>query len=94
MKKLTDNEIIRIIKEEWSKKIAALSEDVDLMFKAKVDGEEINPISSGLKVKSKKTGITYTVEEVGPDSVRLLSPDGDDALMINGKDLEDNYELD
>jgi hypothetical protein len=94
MKTLKDDDIIRLMREVWSEKVKALSEEIDLVLKTKVDGEEKNPISSGLKVKSKESGILYTVEEVGPDSVRLVSPDGEETLMVNGKDLEEKYELD
>lgn len=94
MKTLKDDDIIRLMREVWSEKVRALSEEIDLVFKTKVGKDQKNPISSGLKVKSRETGILYTVEEVGPDSVRLLSPDGEETLMVNGKDLEEKYELD
>ena len=94
MKTLKDDDIIRLMREVWSEKVRALSEEIDLVFKTKVGSKEKNPLSSGLKVKSKETGILYTVDEVGPDSVRLVSPDGEETLMVNGKDLEEKYELD
>lgn len=93
-KQLTEQEVIRIMREEWDRKVKKLSEEIDLMLKSKVGSKSKDIISKDLKIKSKKNGILYTVEEVGPDSVRLKSPDGEETLIVNGKDLEKNYELD
>lgn len=53
MKKLNEADLIRIMKEEWQAKVKALSEEVDLAFTSKVDGEEKMVLSPELKVRNK-----------------------------------------
>jgi len=53
MKKQTDEQIIRQLREEWEAKIAALKETVDIMFNTSVDGSEASVISPGLKLRNK-----------------------------------------
>jgi hypothetical protein len=93
MKTIKEEDIIRLIREEWNAKIAALTEDVDLVFKSKVDGESKEVISKDLKVRHKKSQILYTVVSVGPQDAILKTPEGDE-FLINKDTLEDEYELD
>ena len=69
MKNLTEEDIIRVMREELHTKVASLTEEVDLTFKAKVDGKDkevIGPINydnikiifNNKKLKDKKN-ITY-----------------------------------
>lgn len=53
MKELNEQDIILVMREEWSKKVKSLMENVNLVYRAKLDGHEINPLSSGLKVRAK-----------------------------------------
>ena len=93
MKKLQEEDILRIMREEWNAKISALSEEVDLTFKAKVDGENKEIISQELKVRHKKSQILYTVDSIGPRDVILMTPEGEKFLLDKDK-FEDEYELD
>jgi cell division protein YceG involved in septum cleavage len=93
MKILNEQEIIRIMKEEWEAKVKSLSEKVDLILKTKVDGKEINPIDSDLKVRHKKSQILYTVDSVSPQDVILVTPEGE-KFMISAEELEKDYESD
>jgi hypothetical protein len=93
MKILKEEDIIHVMREEWQKKVKSLSEDVDLLLKAKVDGKEINPVDTQLKVRHKKSQILYTVDSVSPQDVVLVTPEGEQ-FMISGAELEDDYELD
>lgn len=54
MKNLSDDEIIRVIREEWKRKLKKLSETIDLSISTKVGGKEKDVISQGLKVKRKE----------------------------------------
>ena len=92
MNNFKGEDVIRLMKEEWTKKVKLLSEEVDLMLKAKVDNKEVNPISSDLKVVHKKSQILYTLDSIGPDDAVLVAPEGD-KFMISSKELEDDYEL-
>ena len=52
MKKLTEAQIIKIMREEWNARIKKLCEDVDLAVQTNVDGSEKEVISPGLKVRN------------------------------------------
>lgn len=52
MKKLTEKDILRFIKEEWAAKVAELEEVAEITATTKVDGKKINIISVGLKLKN------------------------------------------
>ena len=93
MKKLQEEDILKIMREEWNAKVSALSEEVDITFKAKVDGENKEVISQDLKVRHKKSQILYTVSSVGPRDVILKTPEGEEFLLDKDK-FEDEYELD
>jgi len=94
MKTLTESDVLRIMREEWDKKIAQLSETIDVVMTAKVGkGKKETVISPELKVLHKKSGIRYTVDSVGPKDIILRTPEGE-TFLIDAKTLEDEYELD
>lgn len=93
MKKLQEEDIIRVMCEEWQAKVTALTEEVDLTFKAKVDGENKEVISQDLKVRHKKSQLLYTVVSVGPRDIILKTPEGEE-FLLDKEQLEDEYELD
>lgn len=93
MKTLQEKDVIRIMKEEWQAKLAALSEDVDITFDAKVDGKPKQVISTGLKLRHKKSLLLYTVASVGPKDIILTTPEGEN-FLLDKETLEQEYELD
>jgi len=93
MKKLEEEDIIQIMREEWAAKLQALSEAVDIVLKAKVDGKEKQVIDPDLKLRHKKTQFLYTVVSVGPRDAILKTPEGTD-FLVDKDTLEDEYELD
>lgn len=94
MKNLTEADVIRVMREEWDKKVAALSETVDIALSAKVGGGEEKPmLSPELKVMHKKSGIRYTVDSVGPRDIILRTPE-EDTFLVDKETLESEYELD
>lgn len=93
MKNLTEEDIIRVMREEWHTKVASLTEEVDLTFKAKVDGKDKEVISQDLKIRHKKSQLLYTVVSVGPRDIVLKTPEGEEFLLDKDQ-LEDEYELD
>jgi hypothetical protein len=89
-KKLTQKDVINLMKEEWDKKISSLLEtDDNLTMTAIINGKKQNVISAGLKVK--KDGLTYVVSAVNDKSVTLRRPDSKE-FTITSKELEDDYE--
>lgn len=94
MRTLQEADVIRIMREEWDRKVAALAETVDLTLNAKAkDGEEHPVISPELKVMHKKSGIRYTVDSVGPRDIILRTPE-DEKFLVDKETLEAEYELD
>lgn len=93
MKKLTEADIIRLMREEWDAKVARLTEQVDVVFKGKVDGKEKPLIDAGLKVRHKESQFLYTVDSVSPRDVVLKTPEGK-KFLVNKDELEKSYEID
>lgn len=91
MKKLDEKTLLRIFKEEWSAKLESAKSKLDVTFKK--DGEEINVIHKGLKVKHEESGFMYTVAKVEPDSVTLKSPEGK-LFTISNDEFENEYIVD
>jgi hypothetical protein len=95
MKTLQEDDILRIMREEWEKRLTLLSEEVDLAMNAKIpDKKEEQPVlSPELKVIHKTSGIRYTISSVGPRDVILRTPEGDN-FIVNADELENEYSLD
>lgn len=94
MKTLKDEDVIRLMREEWETARDALTEQIDMVMNSKVEGDDKEPvISPELKVKHKKSQIRYTVSSVGPRDIILRTPEGDE-FLIDKEELEQNYELD
>ena len=70
--KLTDREVIGLIREEYKKKVQEVFDELDVFVKLGSMGE-INVLSPGLKIREKKSGLLYTII-----SVKLDVDDGDD----------------
>ena len=93
MKKLTDADIVALIREEWDTKVSNLMEKAGVKVDAKIDGEKQPVISPDLKLVHKKSGIKYTVHSVGMDDVILTNPEGEQ-FIVDKHELEKEYELD
>jgi hypothetical protein len=94
MKTLKEEDVIRVMREEWNAGIAALTEQIDMVMNSKVDGDDKEPVlSPELKVKHKKSQIRYTVCSVGPRDLILRTPEGDQ-FLIDKETLENEYILD
>lgn len=92
---MNDSDIVRLMREEWAAGVKALREDVDMVMSSPIDkkGTEGAVLSPELKVRHKKSQIRYTVSSVGPSSVILRTPEGDD-FLVDKDELEKNYQLD
>jgi hypothetical protein len=94
MRELQQEDVIRIMREEWGKKVSALQETVDLAFSSKVNKDGEKPIlAPELKVMHRNSGIRYTVSSVGPRDIILRTPEGED-FLVDKETLEAEYELD
>lgn len=93
MKKLDNNDIMQMMREEWNAKVLALTEAVDAVLKGKIDGKEKTLLAPDLKLRHKKTQLLYTVVSVGPRDVVLRTPEGR-KFLLNSEEIEKDYELD
>ena len=93
MKKLKDADILQLMKEEWAAKLARLSEEVDAVFKGKVDGEEKTILSPDTKLKHKKSKLLYTLVSIGPRDAILKTPENKQ-FIVDKDTLEKEYAID
>jgi hypothetical protein len=95
MRTLKEEDIIRLMREEWARGVAALTEKVDMVLNAPVEkgGDELPVLSPQLKVRHKASQLRYTIASVGPRDVILLTPEGE-KFIVDGADFEDAYQLD
>lgn len=94
MKTLSEDDVIRIMREEWDKRVTALAETVDVAMTSSVDGDNEKLIlSPELKLRHKKSQIRYTIDSVGPRDVILRTPEGD-KFIVDAEELENSYQLD
>lgn len=82
-KPVQDITILRILREEWEARKAVLVEETKTNF---------NTVSPGLKLKSKTTGLLYTVSTISPGAVTITSPEGTPSMLSNDT-LEKEFEL-
>lgn len=94
MKKLTEADIVRIMGEEWDKRVQRLTEEINLVLNtdSDKDGEADKIVSPELKLFHKSSGILYTVNSVGPRDVILRTPEGE-SFIVDKDELEREYEL-
>lgn len=95
MRKLQEEDIIRLMREEWALGVKALAETVDMVMDSPVgdDKGEVPVLSPELKVRHKASQIRYTVKSVGPRDVILMTPEGED-FIVDGAEFENSYQLD
>lgn len=81
------------MREEWTKKVAALSEKVDIALTGKVAKSGEKPLlTPELKVIHKTSKLKYTIDSVSPRDVILRTPEGE-KFLVNGGELEKDYQL-
>lgn len=89
--KLDEQTILRIFKEEWGAKLESAKSKLDVSFKK--DGETVNVLSKGLKVRHLESNFLYTVVKVSQDGVTLKTPEGR-LFTISNDELESDYIVD
>lgn len=93
VKPLTEADVLRVMREEWQKKVDALAEQIDMVMNSKVGHDPKDVLSPELKVKHKSSQIRYTICSVGPRDVILRTPEGEN-FLVDKSTLEQEYELD
>ena len=95
MKTLTEADIIRIMREEWDKKVSTLCEGAVGVKITAPEAQEtgVPVVSPELKVRHKNSGIRYTISSVSPRDVILRTPEGKE-FLVDPVTFEDEYILD
>lgn len=90
MKKLTEADIIEVMKEEWNSKVKSMVET--LKVAAHIAGEKQPLLAPELKIKHKKSGMLYTIDSISMRDVVLRTPEGE-LMELDSKELESDYEI-
>jgi len=95
VKTLDESTVVRIMREEWNKRIDVLCQlheamTVDPPIEANGTDAKITP---GLKLVHKKSRLRYTVDSVSPTFVSLRAPEGD-TFVVDSDTLEKEYSID
>ena len=92
MSKLTDSEVVGLIREEYHRKVQEVVDELDAFVKLGSVGK-INILSPGLKIRERKSGLLYTIDVVRPDGCEVSSAPGEQ-FFIKNDELRDRYVLD
>lgn len=99
MNKLDSAVILRLLREERSKQLEALRNEVTCGLSENVDvnmnvgGVAKKVVTPGLKLRSKSGGKLYTVQAVSATSVVLADPNGQ-TVTVSDMELENGFDLD
>ena len=83
MKNLREGDVIRLMREEWYKKLNTIMEGVAVKFE---------DLSTETKVVHKDSGIRYTVTKLGRDEAQLKTPEGKE-FIVDKSTMEKSYEI-
>jgi hypothetical protein len=99
MNKLDSAVILRLLREERSKQLDALRQEINsqglsenINVNVNVGGVTKKVISPGLKLRS-KAGKLYTVKAISPTSAVLIDPNGQ-STVVTDMELESGFDLD
>lgn len=84
--RLSEQTILSLMKEVYTEKLREFASNT------KIDGNESNVISQGLKVRHKSSRFLYTVVKVRPEEVVLKTPEGKE-FLLDTHSLENEYEI-
>lgn len=93
MSKLTEKDLILILREEYEKQLFHLDESLKTFMKTKDDGEKKGVVGIDTKIRHKGSKLLYTVHEIGSDDVILRTPEGD-TFSVSSSEFEEEYEID
>ncbi len=95
MEKLTEQQVVQLIREEYQKKVQEVVDELDAF--ASLGGHETGILSTGLKIREEKSGLLYTIETVRPEGVQVgfVTSDGEKKTsFIANDELRSRYKLD
>ena len=87
MKKLSNGDIAKMVREEFTR---VLAEFDFTPYPGQSEGDDT--LSNGLEVTHKQTGMDYTVKSIGIDDVELATPEGD-SIVVTKDQLKKDYHI-
>lgn len=75
MKTLTEQEIIRLMREEWDAKLSLFAEDVGLTLTKQMGNKTVQMVPDQIRITHKDSGLSYTVVGVTPNGVHVVAYD-------------------
>jgi len=92
MQVLNEEIFLRIMREEWNKRVKSLIIESADEAPIKAGGTD-QMLSSGLKLVHKNSKLRYTISTIGPRSVILKNPEGEE-FAVDSDTLEKEYSID
>ena len=92
MAKLTDTEVVGLLREEYHGKVQEVIDELDAFVKLGSLGK-VNVLSPGLKIRERESGLLYTISIVKPEGIECIGPEGEVFFIKNGE-LRSRYTLD
>ena len=92
MQVLNEKTILRIMREEWNKRVKSLV--LESADEAPIKAGGVDKIlSPELKMVHKQSKLRYTIDSIGPRSVVLRNPEGE-SFIVDSDTLEKEYSID
>jgi hypothetical protein len=92
MRKLTETDIIDVMREEWTSRVKTLCEKANITFSGVVGDKDTILVAPELKVQHRKSGLKYTVDSVSPQDVVLRTSEGK-LFIVDATTFENEYVL-
>lgn len=99
-KMINDNDILKMLREEWRREVANLLEKKEKRKKPKkkpenvrLEPEIMDNLASGLRIKHRESKLEYTVVGSEGNNVTLLTPEGEQITLPKLR-LKREYSLD
>ncbi len=93
MAKLTEKKIISLLREQYEKKLHVVENSLNAFLNELDAVQKKGVIGIDTKVRHKGSRLLYTIEEIGPNEIILLTPTGN-TFTVSDKEFTEEYELD
>ncbi len=97
---INDNDILKMLREEWHREVANLLEKKQERKKpkkkpenVKLEPEKMDNLAAGLRIKHRESKLEYTIVGSDGNNVTLLTPEGQEITLPKIR-LKREYALD
>lgn len=92
MEKLTEKDIIKMMREEYERRVSLLDKALCEFVNLDNADDKRGIVGVDTKVRHKGSKLLYTVHEVSPRDITLRTPTGD-LFTLSDEEFENEYEL-